>query len=161
ALDQVRQIETETNVLVQPHGSALFTRGETQVMGIVTIGGSAGEQMADRITGLTYNKFYLHYNFPPYSVGEARGVRGVGRRELGHGNLAEHALKAMMPAEFPYTTCVVCEVLESNGVSSLGSVFAGSMAMLYAGIPIVAPCAGVAMGLISDGKRFKVLTDIL
>lgn len=161
ALDQVRQIETETNVLVQPHGSALFTRGETQVMGIVTIGGSAGEQMADRITGLTYNKFYLHYNFPPYSVGEARGVRGVGRRELGHGNLAERALKAMMPAEFPYTTRVVCEVLESNGSSSMGSVCAGSMAMMDAGIPIAAPCAGVAMGLISDGKRFKVLTDIL
>lgn len=117
--------------------------------------------MADRITGLTYNKFYLHYNFPPYSVGEARGVRGVGRRELGHGNLAERALKAMMPAEFPYTTRVVCEVLESNGSSSMGSVCAGSMAMMDAGIPVIAPCAGVAMGLISDGKRFKVLTDIL
>ncbi len=160
-LDKVRQIETETNILTQPHGSALFTRGETQVLSAVTIGGSAGEQMADRITGLTYNKFYLHYNFPPYSVGEARGVRGVGRRELGHGNLAERALKAIMPADFPYTTRVVCEVLESNGSSSMGSVCAGSMALMDAGVNVVAPCAGVAMGLISDGKRFKVLTDIL
>ncbi|PIP89801.1 MAG: polyribonucleotide nucleotidyltransferase [Bdellovibrionales bacterium CG12_big_fil_rev_8_21_14_0_65_38_15] len=160
-LDEVRQIETETNILVQPHGSSLFTRGETQVLSSVTIGGSAGEQMADRITGLSYNKFYLHYNFPPYSVGEARGVRGVGRRELGHGNLAERALKAIMPADFPYTTRVVCEVLESNGSSSMGSVCSGSMALMDAGVNIVAPCAGVAMGLISDGKRFKVLTDIL
>lgn len=160
-LDEVRQIETETNVLVQPHGSSLFTRGETQVLSSVTIGGSAGEQMADRITGLSYNKFYLHYNFPPYSVGEARGVRGVGRRELGHGNLAERALKAIMPSDFPYTTRVVCEVLESNGSSSMGSVCSGSMALMDAGVNIVAPCAGVAMGLISDGKRFKVLTDIL
>lgn len=161
ALNQVRQIETETNVLVQPHGSSLFTRGETQVLSSVTIGGSAGEQMADRITGLSYNKFYLHYNFPPYSVGEARGVRGVGRRELGHGNLAERALKAIMPADFPYTTRVVCEVLESNGSSSMGSVCSGSMALMDAGVNIIAPCAGVAMGLISDGKRFKILTDIL
>ncbi|MFX3675708.1 MAG: polyribonucleotide nucleotidyltransferase [bacterium] len=160
-LNEVRQIETETNILVQPHGSSLFTRGETQVLSSVTIGGSAGEQMADRITGLSYNKFYLHYNFPPYSVGEARGVRGVGRRELGHGNLAERALKPIMPADFPYTTRVVCEVLESNGSSSMGSVCSGSMALMDAGVNIVAPCAGVAMGLISDGKRFKVLTDIL
>ncbi len=160
-LNEVRQIETETNILVQPHGSSLFTRGETQVLSSVTIGGSAGEQMADRITGLSYNKFYLHYNFPPYSVGEARGVRGVGRRELGHGNLAERALKPLIPADFPYTTRVVCEVLESNGSSSMGSVCSGSMALMDAGVNIVAPCAGVAMGLISDGKRFKVLTDIL
>lgn len=160
-LDKVRQIETETNVLAQPHGSALFTRGETQVLAAVTIGGSAGEQMADRISGLSYNKFYLHYNFPPYSVGEARGVRGVGRRELGHGNLAERALKVLMPADFPYTTRVVCEVLESNGSSSMGSVCSGSMALMDAGVNIIAPCAGVAMGLISDGKRFKILTDIL
>ncbi|MCP4912995.1 MAG: polyribonucleotide nucleotidyltransferase [Oligoflexia bacterium] len=163
ALNQVRQIETETNILATPHGSSLFTRGETQVMAAVTIGGGSGEQMADRITGITYDRFYLHYNFPPYSVGEARGVRGVGRRELGHGNLAERALKAAFPTaeEFPYTTRVVCEVMESNGSSSMGSVCSGSMAMMDAGVPLKAPVAGIAMGLVTDGDRFKILTDIL
>ncbi len=162
SLTQVRQIETETNILTTPHGSSLFTRGETQVMASVTIGGKAGEQMSDTIYGLDYSKFYLHYNFPPYSVGEARGVRGVGRRELGHGNLAERGVKAVLPAEFPYTTRVVCEVLESNGSSSMGSVCSASMALMDAGVPLVAPVAGIAMGLISEeGGRFKVLTDIL
>ena len=162
-LNEVRPIETESNILHSPHGSALFTRGETQVLGVVTIGGSAGDQMNDRIVGQHYNKFYLHYNFPPYSVGEARGVRGVGRRELGHGNLAERALKALLPneEEFPYTIRTVCEVLESNGSSSMGSVCAGSMALMDAGVPLKAPVAGVAMGLITDGKIFKILTDIL
>jgi len=160
---EVRQIETETNILQSPHGSSLFTRGETQVLATATIGGSSGEQMADRIDGLSYANFYLHYNFPPYSVGEARGVRGVGRRELGHGNLAERAIKAVMPSkeEFPYTTRLVCEVLESNGSSSMGSVCSGSMALQDAGVPIKDPVAGIAMGLITDGERFKVLTDIL
>lgn len=163
ALNKVRQIETEVSILDTPHGSSLFTRGETQVMATATIGGSAGEQMSDRITGLSYDKFYLHYNFPPYSVGEARGVRGVGRRELGHGNLAERAVKAVMPSveDFPYTTRLVCEVLESNGSSSMGSVCSGSMALMDAGVPIKSPVAGIAMGLISDGDRFKILTDIL
>ena len=162
-LNEVRSIETETNVLHSPHGSALFTRGETQVLGIVTIGGSSGDQMSDRIVGQFYNKFYLHYNFPPYSVGEARGVRGVGRRELGHGNLAERALKAVIPSEekFPYTIRTVCEVLESNGSSSMGSVCAGSMALMDAGVPLKSPVGGVAMGLITDGKTFRILTDIL
>jgi polyribonucleotide nucleotidyltransferase len=160
-LDQVRQIETETSVLKTPHGSSLFTRGETQVMAAVTIGGKTGEQMSDRIVGINYDKFYLHYNFPPYSVGEARGVRGVGRRELGHGNLAERGVKAVLPAEFPYTTRVVCEVLESNGSSSMGSVCSASMALMDAGVPLKAPVAGIAMGLITEGDRFKVLTDIL
>ncbi|MCR9204232.1 MAG: polyribonucleotide nucleotidyltransferase [Halobacteriovoraceae bacterium] len=160
-LDQVRQIETETSVLKTPHGSSLFTRGETQVMAAVTIGGKTGEQMSDRIVGINYDKFYLHYNFPPYSVGEARGVRGVGRRELGHGNLAERGVKPVLPAEFPYTTRVVCEVLESNGSSSMGSVCSASMALMDAGIPLKAPVAGIAMGLITEGDRFKVLTDIL
>ena len=162
-LEQVRQIETETNILQSPHGSSLFTRGETQVLATATIGGSKGEQMADRIDGLSYANFYLHYNFPPYSVGEARGVRGVGRRELGHGNLAERAIKAVMPSkeEFPYTTRLVCEVLESNGSSSMGSVCSGSMALQDAGVPIKSPVAGIAMGLITDGTRFKILTDIL
>ena len=161
AMNQVRQIETETSILDVPHGSSLFTRGETQVAATVTIGGKSGEQMSDRIVGLNYDNFYLHYNFPPYSVGEARGVRGVGRRELGHGNLAERGVKAVMPKDFPYTTRVVCEVLESNGSSSMGSVCSASMALMDAGVPLTAPVAGIAMGLVTDGDRFKVLTDIL
>jgi len=162
-LDQVRPIETEIDILKAPHGSALFTRGETQVMATVTVGGSLGDQMHDRISGLTYDKFYLHYNFPGYSVGEAKGSRGAGRRELGHGNLAERALKAVMPPQesFSYTTRVVCEVLESNGSSSMGSVCSGSMALMDAGVPIVNPVAGIAMGLITDGGKYKILTDIL
>lgn len=162
-LDVVREIQTEVGVLHAPHGSSLFTRGETQVLATVTLGGSTGEQMSDRIVGQNYDSFYLHYNFPPYSVGEARGVRGVGRRELGHGNLAERAIKAVMPSkeQFAYTTRVVCEVLESNGSSSMGSVCSGSMALLDAGVPLKAPVAGIAMGLVTDGKRFKILTDIL
>lgn len=161
-LNEVRKIETETGILATPHGSSLFTRGETQVMATVTIGGKSGEQMSDRIVGVNYDNFYLHYNFPPYSVGEARGVRGVGRRELGHGNLAERGVKSVMPADFPYTTRVVCEVLESNGSSSMGSVCSASMALMDAGVPLTAPVAGIAMGLISEeGGRYKVLTDIL
>ncbi len=161
ALNQVREIETETDILSTPHGSSLFTRGETQVMATVTLGGKTGEQMADRIHGVYHDSFYLHYNFPPYSVGEARGVRGVGRREQGHGNLAERALKAVVPTDFPYTARVVCEVLESNGSSSMGSVCSGSMALMDAGVPIKGAVAGIAMGLVTDGNRFKVLTDIL
>ena len=160
-LTQVRPIESEVSVLRQPHGSSLFTRGETQVMATVTIGGADGEQMMDRIVGTEYSKFYLHYNFPPFSVGEARGSRGPGRREFGHGNLAERALKYIVPNEFPYTTRVVCEVLESNGSSSMASVCSGCMALMDAGVPVKTPVAGIAMGLISDGKRFKILTDIL
>lgn len=162
-LDQVRTIETEVNILTAPHGSSLFTRGETQVMATVTVGGSTGDQMLDRISGLSYDKFYLHYNFPGYSVAEAKGSRGAGRRELGHGNLAERALKAVMPSQdqFAYTTRVVCEVLESNGSSSMGSVCSGSMALMDAGVPLKNPVAGIAMGLITDGSKYKILTDIL
>ncbi len=162
-LDEVRKIETEVSILEAPHGSSLFTRGETQVMATVTVGGSVGDQMADRISGLTYDKFYLHYNFPGFSVGEAKGSRGAGRRELGHGNLAERALKAVMPSQetFSYTTRVVCEVLESNGSSSMGSVCSGSLALMDAGVPIKAPVAGIAMGLVTEGGKYKVLTDIL
>jgi polyribonucleotide nucleotidyltransferase len=163
ALDQVRPIETETNCLKTPHGSSLFTRGETQVMACATIGGSSGEQMSDRIVGTSYANFYLHYNFPPYSVGEARGVRGVGRRELGHGNLAERAVKAVMPHadDFPYTARVVCEVLESNGSSSMGSVCSASMALMDAGVTLKAPVAGIAMGLIKEDDQYVILSDIL
>lgn len=162
-LDEVRKIETEVSVLNAPHGSSLFTRGETQVMATVTVGASTGDQMHDRISGLNYDKFYLHYNFPGFSVGEAKGSRGAGRRELGHGNLAERALKAVMPPQetFSYTTRVVCEVLESNGSSSMGSVCSGSMALMDAGVPLKAPVAGIAMGLITDGSSYKILTDIL
>jgi len=161
ALDQVREIETEVSVLKSPHGSSLFTRGETQVLATATIGGKEGEQMKDSIYGVSYDKFYLHYTFAPYSVGEARGYRGVGRREVGHGNLAERALKQMMPKDYPYTVRLTCEVTESNGSSSMGSVCSGSMALMDAGIPLVKPVAGVAMGLIKEGSDFTILTDIL
>lgn len=162
-LNQIREIETETNILSTPHGSSLFTRGETQVLATVTIGGSKGEQMVDRIVGLTYEPFYLHYSFPPYSVGEARGKFNVGRRELGHGNLAERALKNVLPTReiFPYTMRVACEVTESNGSSSMGSVCSGSMALMDAGVPLTAPVAGIAMGLIKEGNDYKILSDIL
>jgi polyribonucleotide nucleotidyltransferase len=159
----VRPIETETSVLQNVHGSALFTRGETQVLATVTIGGKEGEQMKDNITGLFYDKFYLHYTMAPFSVGEAKGYRGVGRREIGHGNLAERAIKKVMPSltDFPYTVRVACEVLESNGSSSMGTVCSGSMALMDAGVPLKSPVAGVAMGLIKEGDKFKILTDIL
>lgn len=162
-LTQVRAIETETGVLKHVHGSALFTRGETQVLAAITIGGKEGEQMSDSINGVAFDKFYLHYAMPPFSVGEAKGYRGVGRREIGHGNLAERALKKVMPSQevFPYTVRVACEVLESNGSSSMGSVCSGSMALMDAGVPLKAPVAGVAMGLVKEGDKFKILTDIL
>ncbi|WP_408096220.1 polyribonucleotide nucleotidyltransferase [Peredibacter sp. HCB2-198] len=162
-LNVVRAIETETSVLQSVHGSALFTRGETQVLAAVTIGGKEGEQMYDSIHGVGYDKFYLHYAMPPFSVGEAKGYRGVGRREIGHGNLAERALKKAMPSQtdFPYTVRVACEVLESNGSSSMGSVCSGSMALMDAGVPLKGPVAGVAMGLIKEGDKYKILTDIL
>ncbi|MBF0363069.1 MAG: polyribonucleotide nucleotidyltransferase [Oligoflexia bacterium] len=166
-LNQVRPIETEVNVLKKVHGSSLFTRGETQVLSAVTIGGKDGEQMVDAIAGISYLRFYLHYTFAPYCVGEARGYKGVGRREVGHGNLAERALKGALPSEkeFPYTIRVACEVTESNGSSSMGSVCSGSMALMDAGVPLRAPVAGVAMGLIKENddvnSKFVILTDIL
>lgn len=162
-VDEIRAIETEVNVLTRPHGSSLFTRGETQVMGIATLGGSEGEQLVDSFRGTYYDKFYLHYAFPPFCVGEARGVRGVSRREQGHGNLAYRALKRVIPEyeKFPYTIRVNCEVLESNGSSSMGSVCSGSMALMDAGVPIKSPVAGIAMGLIKEGDQYKILSDIL
>ncbi|RLA65899.1 MAG: polyribonucleotide nucleotidyltransferase [Epsilonproteobacteria bacterium] len=162
-LTQVRPIECETDILATPHGSSLFTRGETQVLATVTVGGSKGEQMSDRIVGLSYSPFYLHYNFPGYSVGEARTKFNVSRRELGHGNLAERAIKKVLPSkeDFNYTMRVACEVLESNGSSSMGSVCSGSMALMDAGVPLLAPVGGIAMGLVKEGDRYKILTDIL
>lgn len=160
---EVRSIATEVGTLKNVHGSSLFTRGETQVLAAVTMGGKEGIQMHDRLHGLVQDNFYLHYTFPPFSVGEARGYRGAGRREIGHGNLAERALKGVLPEmkDFPYVMRVNCEVLESNGSSSMGSVCSGSLALMDAGVPLSAPVAGVAMGLIIEGEQYKILTDIL
>lgn len=161
-LTKVRPIETEVDIFNTPHGSALFTRGETQVMAAVTMGGKEGDQMVDSIRGVSFDKFYLHYAFPPFSVNEARGIFKVGRRELGHGNLAERAVKNIIDAEKnPYTIRVMCEVLESNGSSSMGSVCSASMALMAAGIPMKGAVAGVAMGLVKEGNDYKILTDIL
>lgn len=158
----VRQISNEVGVLPRAHGSGLFTRGETQVLGTVTLGTGDDEQMIDSLLGMEKRKFMLHYNFPPYSVGET-GRMGTGRRELGHGNLAERALKPVLPdfEKFPYTIRIVAEVLESNGSSSMGTVCSGLMALLDAGVPVKANVAGIAMGLIKEGDRVAVLTDIL
>ncbi|MFN8369707.1 MAG: polyribonucleotide nucleotidyltransferase [Bacteriovoracaceae bacterium] len=162
-LEDIRKIECEVDVLRKTHGSSLFTRGETQVMATVTLGGKEGDQLIDRIVGLKYDKFYLHYAFPAFSVGEARASRGVGRRELGHGNLAQRAIAQVLPDKesFDYTVRVTCEVLESNGSSSMASVCSASMALMDAGINTKAPVAGIAMGLIKEGDNYKILSDIL
>jgi len=159
----VRPIACEVGVLPRTHGSGLFTRGETQVIGTVTLGTSDDEQMIDTLGGMVTKKFMLHYNFPPYSVGETGRMGGQSRREIGHGFLAERALKAVLPPyeKFPYTLRIVSEVLESNGSSSMGTVCSGMLALLDAGVPVVANVAGVAMGLIKEGTRVAILTDIL
>ncbi|KYG64912.1 polyribonucleotide nucleotidyltransferase [Bdellovibrio bacteriovorus] len=159
----VRPIANEVGLLPRAHGSGLFTRGETQVLGTVTLGTGDDEQMIDALTGLQKRKFMLHYNFPPYSVGEVGRMGGTGRREIGHGNLAERALKSVLPdfEKFPYTIRIVSEVLESNGSSSMGTVCAGTTALLDAGVPLKANVAGIAMGLIKEGNRVAVLSDIL
>jgi polyribonucleotide nucleotidyltransferase len=164
-LETVRPIAVETGLLPRAHGSALFTRGETQALVVVTLGTSADEQRIDSIdvAGETKKSFMLHYNFPPYCTGEVKMIRGTSRREIGHGALAERALHLLLPdfQEFPYTLRVVSEVLESNGSSSMATVCGGSLALMAAGVPMKAPCAGVAMGLIKEGKKIAVLTDIL
>ncbi len=159
----VRPIANEVGLLPRAHGSGLFTRGETQVLGTVTLGTGDDEQMVDSLLGMQKRKFMLHYNFPPYSVGEVGRMSGTGRREIGHGNLAERALKAVLPdyEKFPYTIRIVAEVLESNGSSSMGTVCSGTTALLDAGVPLKGNVAGVAMGLIKEGNRVAVLTDIL
>ncbi|UOF02358.1 polyribonucleotide nucleotidyltransferase [Bdellovibrio reynosensis] len=159
----VRSIANEVGFLPRAHGSGLFTRGETQCLGTVTLGTGDDEQMVDALLGTQKRRFMLHYNFPPFSVGEVGRFGGQGRREIGHGNLAERALKAVLPdhEKFPYTIRVVSEVLESNGSSSMGSVCAGTLSMLDAGVPIKGNVAGIAMGLIKEGDRVAVLTDIL
>lgn len=159
----VRPIACEAAILPRAHGSALFTRGETQVLGTVTLGTGDDEQMIDALGGMVKRKFLLHYNFPPFSVGETGRMGGQSRREIGHGNLAERALKAILPEQekFPYTIRIVSEVLESNGSSSMGTVCSGLMALLDAGVPVKGNVAGIAMGLIKEGDRVAVLTDIL
>lgn len=159
----VRQITTEAGLLPRAHGSALFTRGETQILAAVTLGTADDEQIVDSLVENTMRKYMLHYNFPPYSVGEVGRMGGQSRREIGHGALAERAIAAMIPPheKFPYTIRIVCETLESNGSSSMGSVCSSSMALMDAGVPIESPVAGIAMGLIKEGDRFAVLTDIL
>jgi polyribonucleotide nucleotidyltransferase len=159
----IRPIACEVRALPRPHGVALFTRGETQAMVLATLGGQSDSQTIDAPTTRSSKTFYLHYNFPPFSVGEARMQRGPGRREVGHGNLAERALQAVLPPleEFPYTIRVVSEILESNGSSSMASVCGGSLALMDAGVPVRAPVAGIAMGLIQHQGRVAVLSDIL
>lgn len=162
-LKSIRQIDCEVALLPRAHGSGLFTRGETQVLGTVTLGTGEDEQMIDGLSGVTKQRFMLHYNFPPYSVGETGRIGFTSRRELGHGNLAYRALKSVLPDfnEFPYTIRIVSEVLESNGSSSMGTVCAGTLALLDAGVPIKGNVAGIAMGLIKEGDQVAVLTDIL
>jgi polyribonucleotide nucleotidyltransferase len=163
SLTEVRPIETEVGLLPRAHGSSLFTRGETQSLSTVTLGTERDEQMIDGLLPKYYTNFYLHYNFPPFSVGETGRYSGAGRREIGHGNLAERALKKLMPdrEEFPYTVRVMSDILESNGSSSMATVCAGSMALMHAGVPLKKPVAGIAMGLIMEGDDVAILTDIL
>ena len=162
-LKDIRPITCEVEVLPRTHGSALFTRGETQALVVATLGTASDEQRVDALLGEHYKKFMLHYNFPPFSVGEAKFLRGPGRREIGHGNLAERALVPVLPSEdsFPYTIRIVSEILESNGSTSMATVCGGSLALMDAGVPVLAPVAGIAMGLIKEGEHVRVLSDIL
>ncbi|RUT96956.1 polyribonucleotide nucleotidyltransferase [Mesorhizobium sp. USDA-HM6] len=162
-LKTVRKIVSEVGVLPRTHGSALFTRGETQALVVATLGTGEDEQYVDSLTGMYKEKFLLHYNFPPYSVGETGRMGSPGRREIGHGKLAWRAIRPMLPSadQFPYTLRVVSEITESNGSSSMATVCGTSLALMDAGVPIAKPVAGIAMGLIKEGERFAVLSDIL
>ncbi len=159
----LRSISCEVNVLPRTHGSGLFTRGQTQGLAVVTLGSRHDEQMVEALDGTSYKTFMLHYNFPSFSVGETRPMRGPGRREIGHGALAGKALKAVLPTkeEFPYTIRVVSEILESNGSSSMATVCAGSLSLMDAGVPIKSTVAGISIGLVSEGDQFVLLTDIM
>ena len=159
----IRPITCETSILPRTHGSALFTRGETQSLAVVTLGTSDDEQRIDALEGEYFRNFMLHYNFPPFSVGEARPLRSPGRREIGHGKLAARALQSVLPDKegFPYTIRIVSDILESNGSSSMATVCGSTLAMMDAGVPIKKPVAGIAMGLIKDGDRVLILSDIL
>ena len=162
-LDEVRSIACEVGVLPRTHGSSVFTRGETQVLSSITLGTEDDAQLLDNLSGLDKKRFLLHYNFPPYCVGETGRLGGQSRREIGHGFLAEKALRPIMPSQesFPYTLRLVSEVLESNGSSSMGTVCAGSLALMDAGVPVKTPIAGIAMGLIKEGDQTAILSDIL
>ncbi len=157
----IRPIWCEADYLPSTHGSAVFTRGETQALATVTLGTSREANVIDLPTEQGEEKFYLHYNFPPFSTGEARPIRGTSRREIGHGNLAQRALKGMIPEDCPYTVRVVSEVLESNGSSSMATVCSGTMALMDAGVQLTKPVSGIAMGLITEGDKYAVLSDIL
>lgn len=162
-LNELRSIECKVGVLPRTHGSALFTRGETQVLAVTTLGTSSDEQKVDSLTGETYKSFMLHYNFPPFSVGEVKPLRGPSRREIGHGALAERSLLKVLPdnESFPYTIRIVSEVLESNGSSSMATVCGSSLSLMDAGVPVKTAVAGIAMGLIKEGEEVAILTDIL
>ncbi|MFZ0978092.1 MAG: polyribonucleotide nucleotidyltransferase [Candidatus Acidiferrales bacterium] len=163
AFDQIRQITCEVGVLPRVHGSALFTRGETQALVTTTLGTKEDKQRLDLLfEDESFKRFMLHYNFPPFSVGEVKFLRGPGRREIGHGALAERALANLIPAEadFPYAMRVVSDILESNGSSSMATVCGGSLALMDAGVPLKSPCAGIAMGLVVEGDKYAILTDI-
>ncbi|MBF0101482.1 MAG: polyribonucleotide nucleotidyltransferase [Desulfobacterales bacterium] len=161
--DEIRPIECEVGLLPRPHGSALFTRGETQVLGILTLGSGYDEQRIETLSGDEAKPFMLHYNFPPFSVGEVKRLSGPSRRDIGHGHLATRAIEKVMPAkeEFNYTVRLVAEVTESNGSSSMGTVCAGTLALMDGGIPIKAPVSGIAMGLVKEGDHVVILSDIL
>jgi polyribonucleotide nucleotidyltransferase len=161
--EDIRDISVEVGLLPRTHGSALFTRGQTQALVVSTLGTKIDEQKIDDLLGESFKSFMLHYNFPPYSVGEVRPVRGPGRREIGHGALAERALEPIIPSEdsFPYTIRIVSDILESNGSSSMATVCGGALSLMDAGVPIKAPVAGIAMGLVKEGDQVAILTDIL
>jgi len=163
SLTEIRPIDCQVSVLPRTHGSALFTRGETQALAIVTLGTTEDEQRMDELEGETSKTFMLHYNFPPFSVGEVGFLRSPGRREIGHGLLAERSLKAVLPKaeDFPYTIRIVSDILESNGSSSMASVCGGTLALMDAGVPIKSPVAGIAMGLVKEGDKVAILTDIM
>jgi polyribonucleotide nucleotidyltransferase len=162
-LEEIREISCEIDVLPRTHGSSLFTRGQTQSLAVVTLGTRRDEQMIEALDGVSYNSFMLHYNFPSFSVGETKPMRGPGRREIGHGALAAKALSAVMPKkeDFPYTIRVVSEILESNGSSSMASVCAGSLSLMDAGVPISNTVAGISIGLVTKGNEWCLLTDIM
>ncbi len=162
SFEDLRAISCEAGILPRTHGSALFTRGQTQSLAVVTLGTTVDEQKIDSLAGESYKKFMLHYNFPPFSVGETKPMRGPGRRELGHGALAEKSLKAVMPEKelFPYTVRIVSDILESNGSSSMATVCSGSIALMDSGVPIKNSVSGVALGLFKDGDKEAILTDI-
>ena len=163
SFDEIRPIDCQVGILPRTHGSALFTRGETQALATTTLGTPRDEQRVETLLGETTKSFMLHYSFPPFSVGEVRMLRGPSRREIGHGNLAERALSRMLPEEgtFPYTIRLVSEILESNGSSSMATVCGGSLSLMDAGVPLKKPVAGIAMGLIKEDDEYMVLTDIL